>query len=107
MTNARAAALVLLTACASRAAAPPPVVPPPIPRAPIVVERRACLTAPPPEAMPLTFAACPAGDFVACLDKPSAIALAAYLAALRRYAADAWIACGPEQTDPPKKEPAS
>lgn len=102
MRLALALAGVLLAACGSRAAPARPV-PQAEARAPVVIEQRQCLTEQPPAPREIAFAEC-GGQWVACLDRASALALAAYLSDLRRYASDAWIACGPDV--PPKaKEP--
>lgn len=83
-------AALLVGACGGHC----PTAPAPIPRTPVVVEQRACLAEPPPDPAPLTFDACPGSEFVACLTRESSLALVAYLRDLRRYASDAWIACG-------------
>ncbi len=99
----RALCLALIAACTRTAA--PPARPESMPRSPVVVERRECLREPPPDPQPVTFAPCGVGEWVACLDRPSSIALVKYLSDLRRYASDAWIACGPEVPSPKEKPP--
>lgn len=84
--------IVLAQGCGPAARpCPAPAVQPPIR---VVTVRVACLATAPPE-VPAGFAVHACDGFAGCLSEASLRSLVVYLAALQRFAREAWLACGP------------